>query len=83
MKSSNALVFGSGLKSANFEVKKESSLGKKKKRPSFVNSERLRMLLEAYYSRPYSLRKLAGMFGVSRMTVWRAVQQYELVGVKL
>ncbi len=43
-------------------------------RPGLLGKETLERLLEAYYSEPYSFRELADMFGVSRMTVWRAVQ---------
>ncbi|MEW6035360.1 MAG: HTH domain-containing protein [Candidatus Micrarchaeota archaeon] len=43
-------------------------------RPNSLDQDKLVRLLEAYYSRPYSFRELADMFGVSRMTVWRAVQ---------
>ncbi|MFA5077605.1 MAG: helix-turn-helix domain-containing protein [Candidatus Micrarchaeia archaeon] len=60
-------------------MEKEPRVG----RPSTLNSEKLYLLLEAYYTRPYSLRQLASMFGVSRMTVWRTVQQYSFDGVKL
>ncbi len=44
-------------------------------RPNCLDDESLGRLLEAYYSHPYSFRELADMFGVSRMTVWRAVQE--------
>ena len=43
-------------------------------RPACLDREKLESLLQAYYSHPYSFRELADMFGVSRMTVWRAVQ---------
>lgn len=43
-------------------------------RPNSLDDEKLVQLFDAYYSRPYSFRELADMFGVSRMTVWRAVQ---------
>ena len=42
-----------------------------------MTREELGQLLDAYYSHPYSLRELARFFGVSRMTVWRVVQEYE------
>jgi len=45
-----------------------------KGRPSSLSTEKIGQLLNVYYSRPYSLRRLAQMFGVSRMTIWRAVQ---------
>ncbi len=44
-------------------------------RPNCLDEEKLTQLFDAYYSRPYSFRELADMFGVSRMTVWRAVQE--------
>lgn len=43
-------------------------------RPNCLSAEKVEELLSVYYSKPYSLRRLADMFGVSRMTVWRAVQ---------
>ncbi|MBI5051455.1 HTH domain-containing protein [Candidatus Micrarchaeota archaeon] len=39
-----------------------------------MTAELRNRVLKAYYSHPYSLRQLADMFGVSRMTVWRTVQ---------
>jgi DNA invertase Pin-like site-specific DNA recombinase len=47
---------------------------KKVGRPNCVDKEKREALLSAYYAYPYSLRELAEMFGVSRMTVWRVVQ---------
>ncbi len=73
MKSSNRRVTVEAedrvfCESSNFEeIKKHAG------RPNRLNENRLAELLEAYYSHPYSLRELATMFGVSRMTVWRAV----------
>jgi predicted DNA-binding protein YlxM (UPF0122 family) len=43
-------------------------------RPSAIIGERREKLLEIYYSRPISLRELARIYGVSRMTIWRTVQ---------
>jgi transposase len=53
-----------------------SDSGKKSRagRPNSLSEEKLQELLEVYYSRPFSLREIADIFGVSRMTVWRAVQ---------
>ncbi len=48
-------------------------------RPVSLGAKKLALLLEAYYTHPYSFRELADMFGVSRMTVWRAVQDATLV----
>ena len=46
-----------------------------KGRPSALSEAQLAQLMEIYYSKPYSLRKIGKILGVSRMTVWRAVQQ--------
>ncbi len=69
MKSSDS-GFSVGRSDFKKRKKKKTNAG----RPSSLDEEQLAMLLVAYYSRPYSLRELADMFGVSRMTVWRAVQ---------
>lgn len=67
---------------ANF-VENKPQFGNRKKsalsgslvgRPCSLDDSKLSELLRLYYSRPYSFRELADMFGVSRMTVWRAVQ---------
>jgi predicted DNA-binding protein (UPF0251 family) len=55
----------------DFGKKPEKNCG----RPNCLSEEKLEELLSVYYSKPYSLRRLAEMFGVSRMTVWRAVQE--------
>jgi len=72
------------LQSGNYIV--VSDFGKEKAgktsltgRPNCLSEEKLVQLLEVYYSRSYSLRKLGDMFGVSRMTIWRAVQEYSMV----
>ena len=75
MKSSNgksraAVRKRNGKVESNLE-KSKASVG----RPIVLDAERRDRLLEAYYSHPYSFRELADMFGVSRMTVWRAVQE--------
>lgn len=51
-------------------------------RPNSLDSETLEKLLEVYYTKPYSYRRLANMFGVSRMTVWRAIQEVTMQGEK-
>jgi transcriptional regulator of acetoin/glycerol metabolism len=56
----------------------EESYSNKCGRPGRLSKENLAKLLDAYYTRPYSLRQLAAMFGVSRMTVWRAVNNSDL-----
>lgn len=48
-----------------------------------MSEEKLQELLDVYYSKPFSLRKLAKMFGVSRMTVWRVVQQFSFAEVSV
>ncbi len=55
-------------------VVRDRPVNKNAGRPNSLDQDKLVRLLEAYYSRPYSFRQLADMFGVSRMTVWRAVQ---------
>jgi predicted DNA-binding protein (UPF0251 family) len=57
------------------ERTKASQLPKNAGRPSCLDRETHENLLRAYYTHPYSFRELADMFGVSRMTVWRAVQE--------
>lgn len=60
----------------------ESEVNKKRRefepeksgRPNSLSNDKLRELMKLYYSHPYSYRELADIFGVSRMTVWRAVQ---------
>jgi transposase len=64
---------GSVNNDSNFKLEKPE-----KGRPNCLSEEKLQQLLEVYYSKPFSLRKLAKMFGVSRMTVWRVVQQFTL-----
>jgi transposase len=64
---------------SNFDLDKPGKTG----RPNCLSEEKLQELLEVYYSKPFSLRKLAKMFGVSRMTVWRVVQQFTLSEVTL
>lgn len=44
-------------------------------RPNSLTKEKKSALLSAYYSYYYSFRDLAKMFGVSRMTVWRVVNE--------
>ena len=51
-----------------------SSVEKKRGRPSCLSGEKLDKLCELYYSTSYSLREIAKILGVSRMSVWRTVQ---------
>jgi transposase len=69
---------GSVRNNSNFELEKPE-----KGRPNCLSEEKLQQLLKVYYSKPFSLRKLAKMFGVSRMTVWRVVQQFQFAEVSL
>lgn len=55
-------------------VDSDSSKKERAGRPNSLSEEKLQQLLKLYYTQPYSYRELADMFGVSRMTVWRAVQ---------
>jgi transcriptional regulator of acetoin/glycerol metabolism len=55
------------LKKNNFESVKKAG------RPNCLTDEKKENLLKAYFTYPYSVRQLADMFGVSRMTVWRTV----------
>jgi len=51
-------------------------------RPHSLSEEKLDEMLELYYTKPFSLRQLGDMFGVSRMTVWRAVQTAEQTNLR-
>gem|GEM_PF-6289731 len=51
----------------------EESSCKKVGRPKSLNQETVAELRRLYISKPYSVRELADMFNVSRMTVWRAL----------
>jgi len=68
-------VFGVNSKS-NFDSKSRTG------RPRSMNDEEMEQLVLAYYSYPYSFRQLADMFGVSRMTVWRALQGAEIPNMR-
>ena len=46
---------------------------KKVGRPKRLDPKSVAELKKLYLSKPYSVRELADMFDVSRMTVWRAV----------
>ena len=56
------------------ESKRENGKRSNAGRPVRLDRKTHENLLRAYYTHPYSFRELADMFGVSRMTVWRAVQ---------
>ncbi|MBD3389641.1 helix-turn-helix domain-containing protein [Candidatus Micrarchaeota archaeon] len=60
-------------------VSEESSC-KKAGRPKRLGPESVAELRKLYLSEPYSVRELAEMFQVSRMTVWRAVSRQEKPG---
>jgi len=57
----------------NVRVSEDSSYGKKVGRPKRLDPQSVAELKKLYLSKPYSVRELAEMFDVSRMTVWRAV----------
>ena len=59
---------------SRYNYKKKDSNQHQAGRPNSLDEFKLSELLRLYYSKPYSFRELADIFGVSRMTVWRAVQ---------
>lgn len=65
-----------GQTDSRFKKKRKVSIEKNlhSGRPNSLNETKLNEMLKLYYTRPYSFRELADIFGVSRMTVWRAVQ---------
>ncbi len=58
----------------NLQSNERTNCGKKVGRPRRLDAKTVAELKRLYLSNPYSVRELADMFGVSRMTVWRAVQ---------
>ena len=54
-------------------VSDQSNYKKKVGRPKRLDSESVAELRKLSLSKPYSVRELAEMFDVSRMTVWKAV----------
>ncbi|MEW6723248.1 MAG: HTH domain-containing protein [Candidatus Micrarchaeota archaeon] len=62
----------------DFRKKRKRRAPKTAGRPVSLDAHARSRLLEVYYSHPFSLRELADMFGVSRMTVWRTVQDAPL-----
>ena len=59
--------------SGKARVSDQSNCMKKVGRPKRLDPESVAELKKLYLSKPYSVRELAEMFDVSRMTVWRAV----------
>ena len=55
-------------------VSKGTNCEKKVGRPRRLDAKTVAKLKRLYLYEPYSVRELADMFEVSRMTVWRAVQ---------
>lgn len=49
-------------------------------RPAKLDSETAIELKRMYFGHPYSVRELAGMFGVSKSTVWRIVSSKAYAG---
>ena len=91
MKSSNTNNVSNSLSSFENSLNKSSNLNLKNKksnlpslkkgRPSCLDEFQLRKLFRVYYSTNYSLRDIANMFGVSRMTLWRTVQNFSYPGI--
>ena len=54
-----------------------------KGRPNSLTEEKRREMLSVYYSRPLSLRALARIYNVSRMTIWREVQKAQITQVTI
>nr|AIF06772.1 hypothetical protein [uncultured marine group II/III euryarchaeote KM3_195_B08] len=63
----------SSSKNKNATSKKKRKPNFKPGRPKSLDSEQRENLFRVYYSKPVSIRTLAKMFGVSRMTVWREI----------
>ena len=62
------------MKSSNpGKSESEESNCKKIGRPKSLDPKAVAELRRLYLSKPYSVRDLADMFEVSRMTVWRAL----------
>ena len=47
---------------------------KKKGRPNLITGDKLAKLVELYYTKKYSIRKLAQILGVSATTVMRTIK---------
>ncbi len=70
----DAVLLGESNSVKDPRFKKKRFVSENVGRPNSLDRNKLKELLRLYYSYPYSFRQLADMFGVSRMTVWRAVQ---------
>lgn len=58
---------------SSFRNTEKSKFNCKVGRKKSLSKEETEELFNVYYTRSVSFRELANMFGVSRMTVWRAV----------
>ncbi len=82
-------VVFSGAEQASLEDKQEgpelrnsNHLEKRPKgRPYSLTEEKTEALYNLYYTTSFSLRKIADILGVSRMTVWRAVQDAHMMNM--
>jgi len=64
------------------EIKISNHLKQRPKgRPYSLSEEKIDQLLNLYYTTSYSLRRIADILGVSRMTVWRAVQDAHMINM--
>ncbi|MBI5227822.1 helix-turn-helix domain-containing protein [Candidatus Micrarchaeota archaeon] len=52
--------------------KKKSKYG----RPSSLTRNQIKELFHIYYSRPFSIRKLAKIFSVSKTTIWQKIKKH-------
>ncbi len=43
-------------------------------RPTLITGSKVRELIELYYTQPYSIRRLASIFGVSKTTIVRTIR---------
>ncbi|MDO8553500.1 MAG: HTH domain-containing protein [Candidatus Micrarchaeota archaeon] len=80
VKKGNYLVAKTSSEESVVDRKRKELDPEKVGRPNCLDDVKLQEMLKLYYTHPYSYRQLADMFGVSRMTVWRAVQgiQFQL-----
>ncbi len=61
------------MKSSENEKYEKSNF--KAGRPKSLNKQEKEKLMKIYYTSPVSIRVLAKMFNVSRMTIWRMVNE--------
>ena len=56
-----------------FAKSKKTNFIRRRGRPNALGIEKLNQLLGLYYTKSYSVRKLAAIFGVSKTTILRSV----------